>query len=211
MTRAMIADFDDTLFDKKKYEPYLLGAIKTRLGIDQELFQSELEGKYHASNRPQGTGYDLFAHLQEHGIDPNIASEALYEALKGQSFLFADVPEFITRHKTPDSAQLIILTVGAERYQRFKLELCPELDNIPVTIIGYNKGQWLNERITEGELLLENQAYDSFVLIDDKSETFDPFATGSNAQLYHIIRGGQAAAITPRRHVRVVSSLAEVN
>ena len=180
--------------------------LSQELAIALEAFRNEIR-QYTSPD-----GYDLFAHLQAHGHDPQALKALLTSHLQGQQFLFPDAPPRIKKWQNEPETNLVIVTVGTPEYQNFKLKLCPELDGLPRYIIGFNKGHWLAKQWANNTIHFDGADYNEALVVDDKASTFTPLAQApANVRLMHILRPDAAyPQISPLKRVEVVSGLATI-
>ncbi len=145
-------DFDRTLFDTDRFVGKLWEFIATEYGPQAAICRQD--AKQYLTYVGDLYDYDFFAHLEsiEAITDDDQAFVAKAKAALSDDFLYDDARSVIPAIDT-------ILSFGNSPYQEFKLSFCPELANIPTTLVLMPKGQYIK------------QHYDSrpTVLVDDKA------------------------------------------
>jgi hypothetical protein len=143
MTKPILfVDFDRTLVKTDRLIAASWQTIEKTYGIDTTSVLATLEDHY------VHVGDLRYYHLDKH-IEASLrrpadeVAAAIYPTLQKQDFAYADAKEIFAWQ---DKYEVRILTFGAEWYQRFKLGLVPQFQNIPTDIILRPKGEFIAEQ-----------------------------------------------------------------
>jgi hypothetical protein len=207
----VVLDFDRTVFDTHRYYQDFLAMVASHYGESQahNLRAAEAANKY----------FDPFAYLQEQGIDPAESAAAFrqfhhekYADKPTGSYVYDDASELIAALNGRPHTKVVILTTGGLLSQRFKLELCPELSQLPHQIIPGNKGIHLQQDIDAHQAVtLNGVAYTRIALVDDRDDVLAHIRPHQGHQLFHIVRPGSKYQPTiSRPDIIEISSLIEI-
>lgn len=170
----VLVDFDRTLFDTSSFVEWLWEALETVYGVDAEAEKERASEFYIYSG--DWYDYQFFTHLEAIPVMREVERETFIRtmlSIERPTFLFDDAQAILPRCDE-------IITFGNRAYQEFKLSFCPEVSDLPVTIIQESKADYVRHHY-EGPLVLiddkhlENELPDwvRFVLID-RTQT-EPF------------------------------------
>lgn len=128
--------------------------------------------------------HDVSAQLRLLGFDPADIYDELQKSRLGDGrFEYTGCHELISYLKTV--ANVVILTYGADEYQRFKATLCPSLRGIDLVSIVEPKPPWLRENTAAGWL------------VDDKPVGNDLPKSVQFVQVCHGGEKGKRGAVWP--------------
>ncbi len=167
MIRQPYLDLDRTLFDSERFLAAFNQVVDRVFGRDAA-FQAE------RAHRATLALYNPLDHLVEsRNILAQTVAQEVTAALKGQSFAFPDVAEFLDRLNQAGWDTPQIVTVGGPAMQAIKLACAPELQALAAAavVLDYNKGVWIAARLTKLEAAHPGQI--QAMCVDDKGETMD--------------------------------------
>lgn len=152
----VIFDFDDVIFDAKKFKEVIFSKIESR-GIEN------VRGKYDTV-RKMGTPFSLYSFIRDVTAETSVSNvDELYEniLLEAPRLLNQKVVELM---KKLGREQCIILTNGEQEFQEAKIlrSGAGELTN-QVIIVPGGKGETLRELCTRNQ-------DEEFIFVDDKLE-----------------------------------------
>ena len=158
MIRQPFLDLDRTLFDTERFLAAFNQVVDGAFKLGAE-FESE---------RSRLTALPLYNPLNHLMRDWGVTA-----ALKGQSFAFPDVAQFLSRLEQAGWNTPQIVTVGGPAMQAIKLACAPELHALTASavVLDYNKGIWIAARLTELEAAHPGRV--QAITVDDKGETMD--------------------------------------
>lgn len=150
-------DFDETLFDWRKYRTWLDDFVATEFG---DLKKGEFFDRYEEF-RSDNNVYKHTEHVAEIlGVEWPVFKCAVEAKLSnaGQSvhFCFDDAHDFITLLGSREGIEVALLTFGEEEFQRFKINLCPVTASLSAHIVSEPKADFLKVNFggeTKGFLL----------------------------------------------------------
>lgn len=145
-------DLDRTLLDTNLFNETLWALIEERYGIDAEQ-QWKRAPEFFVYDR-QLYSYEFFDHLKDLSLDNDEVATWLLAELRKRKLLYEDARPALdwANH----SYEVRILTYGGNRYQRFKIDACPQLADIPVDIVLAPKAEFFSTHT------------DPAILVDDK-------------------------------------------
>lgn len=167
----VLVDFDRTLLDTDLFIDELWRAIATEYGVDPEYEKQRATSFYEFFG--DWYDYQFFDHIA--AIPEITHTQAEFEAnirarLSSKQFLFSDAEPTLNLYDE-------ILTFGNHAYQRFKLSMCPELRDIPVTIIREMKADYVKHHYQAPLVLIDDKRLEDelpewvdFYLIDRTQE-----------------------------------------
>jgi hypothetical protein len=197
--RLIILDFDNTIFDSRQFYRDMSMVLQREFGIDAQEFTQEQPQYLLAEDH----SYDFFHHIKARGLKRAEVSLVLRKQLGGGDYLYPDVIPFLETHHD-EHTEVVILTVGVEDWQRFKLSFCPSLAHLVHHIISVHKGTHLAKHLKlndDGRLGLDIIAPGLFwqiLLMDDKPATFADLPKPiPGLSLYRIRRPDDPKGIQP--------------
>jgi hypothetical protein len=136
----LFVDFDRTLFDTDRFVEVLWLVLSKAFGLASETLKSTQSDFFEYVD--QQYDYDFFAHLHALTGEPHDTIRSRVKGdLVGMNFLFDDSGEL--RSWQGWGYDVRILTFGNEPYQRLKLDLAPDLKDVPIDIIQEPKRDFI--------------------------------------------------------------------
>jgi len=177
-------DFDETLFCHESYIEWLAKYLKKVYGVDTTEFLASFDD-YHDVQDSDGL-LRLYRHeqhlLEKTGLAWDMLSGEIEAVIRSESkdFCYPEVHESIEAISVNKNTGIRLLTYGDGAYQRFKINLCPHMQKIPIHVVGEAKSNFLAKHYSDAGI--------QGVLIDDKA----PLIMPSNWQHVWVNRNGRA-------------------
>ena len=197
-SRLIVAcDFDRTLFDTDKYAQTFVEQLSHDFGLDAVKFTAEF-AQYSAGLE----GYDLFAHTAAYGLSDKAVIQSL-STIDSLAYLYDDAIPFIGWLEAQKGLEAFVVTTGYTNFQTLKTSgLHQQFPQLPIHIIGLNKGQWLAEQWTQPNS-------PPAILIDDNLANLEPLVGHSAIKPIYIQRL-DTKYTSHNRHILSVTNLSDV-
>lgn len=158
MTQQFFLDLDRTLFRTERWQLIADEVSKRFLGEEsgQKLLAQQKKYQiYPDKDHPTRYYHDFIQQLIDNGLDPEVVFETLtHSSLADGRFEYEGTAAFITWLQQYGTTT--ILTYGNDRYQRFKVALCPSLKDIPIITTLGEKSKYLSST-TGGTWMIDDK------------------------------------------------------
>lgn len=157
MEPLLLLDFDRTLFRTDYCWQDFAAALAQAANKPDDTYVSSYESFLKDEGRLQMIDYNKI--LGQTGVAKEVIWQNLQKIAAGKDYLFDDARQLLgQRKKLEEKFELAILTFGQEQYQRLKLNLVPEIADLPQFIIQTLKTDFISSKF----------AGRRGVLVDDK-------------------------------------------
>jgi len=219
-SRIAVLDFDSTLFDVNSFVTALSQAVEAEFGIDAQAFAAQINQHYVRDETGEGIGYDVQAHLRQHGHDPADQTVqdrlvhrilAIHHLRTGEpDLMFPDARRFVQRLIADPHTKTAILTVNLEFGFWFKQRLCsPQLDAISARVIATNKGLMLAGEWATA-ITYDHHPYDTALVVDDSPAQIEAVPSRPSIRRVQIVRPGHRYPQTTDPSIEIVRTLDDV-
>lgn len=156
----LIFDFDDTIFDTKRFKKERLFKCLEKYGITPENFE-----KSYLEHRKKYSNYDIDIHFQElvkdFGVNVNIKQVIIEITTNIQKFVFPDVKNIFAEQ---GKENIFIITQGSTAYQKLKTENSKIREDVEEIIVVSGS------KLEEINALCEKFRSEMILFFDDKYE-----------------------------------------